>query len=184
MRLVGIVVFNDELVLDDVDRYPAHVLFTPALRGRSAPARRTWRAGSGSVLALAEPRLWSRRSSMRCRRAPRTAFTSPRSSRTGRPHRPARGHRPGRVRRDRRARGSADLAQAIARRRPSSCERSNRPAATGARPARLRPGEVSPAMARVLGYVCEPRRRDQRFAVGRPQATSVTASISSMPPAA
>ena len=31
MRLVGIVVFNDELVLDDVDRYPAYVLFTPAL---------------------------------------------------------------------------------------------------------------------------------------------------------
>jgi hypothetical protein len=31
MKLVGIVVFNDEVVLDDVDRYPAYVLFTPAL---------------------------------------------------------------------------------------------------------------------------------------------------------
>ena len=31
MRLTGIVVFNDEVVLDDVDRYPAFVLFTPAL---------------------------------------------------------------------------------------------------------------------------------------------------------
>ena len=28
MKLVGIVVFNDEVVLDDVDRYPAYVLFT------------------------------------------------------------------------------------------------------------------------------------------------------------
>ena len=31
MTLVGIVVFNDEVVLDDVDRYPTSVLFTPAL---------------------------------------------------------------------------------------------------------------------------------------------------------
>jgi hypothetical protein len=31
MRLAGIVVFNDEVVLDDVDRLPAYVLFTPAL---------------------------------------------------------------------------------------------------------------------------------------------------------
>ena len=31
MRLTGIVVFNDEVVLDDVDRFPAFVLFTPAL---------------------------------------------------------------------------------------------------------------------------------------------------------
>ena len=31
MRLTGIVVFNNEVVLDDVDRFPAFVLFTPAL---------------------------------------------------------------------------------------------------------------------------------------------------------
>jgi hypothetical protein len=31
MRLAGIVVLNNEVVLDDVDRYPAYVLFTPAL---------------------------------------------------------------------------------------------------------------------------------------------------------
>jgi MacB-like periplasmic core domain/FtsX-like permease family len=31
MRLVGIVVLNNEVVLDDVDRFPAYVLFTPAL---------------------------------------------------------------------------------------------------------------------------------------------------------
>jgi hypothetical protein len=31
MRLTGIVVFNNEVVLDDVDRYPSFVLFTPAL---------------------------------------------------------------------------------------------------------------------------------------------------------
>jgi hypothetical protein len=31
MRLTGIVMFNNEVVLDDVDRYPSFVLFTPAL---------------------------------------------------------------------------------------------------------------------------------------------------------
>jgi hypothetical protein len=31
MRLVGTVVFNNEVVLDEVDRFPAFVLFTPAL---------------------------------------------------------------------------------------------------------------------------------------------------------
>ncbi len=31
MHLVGTVVFNDEVVLDDVDRYPTYSLFTPAL---------------------------------------------------------------------------------------------------------------------------------------------------------
>ena len=31
MRLTGIVTFNNEVVLDDVDRYPSFVLFTPAL---------------------------------------------------------------------------------------------------------------------------------------------------------
>ncbi len=31
MKLVGTVVFNNEVVLDDVDRYPTWVLFTPAL---------------------------------------------------------------------------------------------------------------------------------------------------------
>jgi hypothetical protein len=31
MRLTGIVVFNNEVVLDAVDRFPAFVLFTPAL---------------------------------------------------------------------------------------------------------------------------------------------------------
>ena len=33
MRLTGIVTFNNEVVLDDVDRYPSFVLFTPALTG-------------------------------------------------------------------------------------------------------------------------------------------------------
>ena len=33
MTLTGIVTFNDEVVLDDVDRYPSFVLFTPALTG-------------------------------------------------------------------------------------------------------------------------------------------------------
>ena len=31
MKLVGTVVFNNEVVLDDVDRYPTYVLFTPKL---------------------------------------------------------------------------------------------------------------------------------------------------------
>jgi len=31
MKLVGVVVFNDEVVLDDVDRLPTYALFTPAL---------------------------------------------------------------------------------------------------------------------------------------------------------
>jgi hypothetical protein len=31
MKLVGTVVFNDEVVLDDVDRFPTYALFTPAL---------------------------------------------------------------------------------------------------------------------------------------------------------
>jgi hypothetical protein len=31
MRLTGIVTFSNEVVLDDVDRYPSYVLFTPAL---------------------------------------------------------------------------------------------------------------------------------------------------------
>lgn len=31
MKLVGTVVFNNEVVLDEVDRFPAYVLFTPAL---------------------------------------------------------------------------------------------------------------------------------------------------------
>ncbi|MGO9299371.1 MAG: FtsX-like permease family protein [Acidimicrobiales bacterium] len=31
MRLVGTVVFNNEVVLDEVDRYPTYLLFTPAL---------------------------------------------------------------------------------------------------------------------------------------------------------
>ena len=31
MKLVGTVVFNNEVVLDDVDRYPTYLLFTPAL---------------------------------------------------------------------------------------------------------------------------------------------------------
>lgn len=34
MKLVGTVVFNNEVVLDDVDRYPAFVLFTPAATRR------------------------------------------------------------------------------------------------------------------------------------------------------
>jgi hypothetical protein len=33
MTLVGSVVFNNEVVLDDVDRYPTYLLFTPALAG-------------------------------------------------------------------------------------------------------------------------------------------------------
>jgi len=33
MTLTGIVTFNNEVVLDDVDRYPSYVLFTPALTG-------------------------------------------------------------------------------------------------------------------------------------------------------
>lgn len=31
MHLVGIVVFNNEVVLDEVDRYPTFMLFTPKL---------------------------------------------------------------------------------------------------------------------------------------------------------
>ena len=33
MTLTGIVTFNNEVVLDDVDKYPSYVLFTPALTG-------------------------------------------------------------------------------------------------------------------------------------------------------
>ena len=33
MKLTGIATFNNEVVLDDVDRYPSYVLFTPALTG-------------------------------------------------------------------------------------------------------------------------------------------------------
>ena len=35
MRLTGTVVFNNEVVLDEVDRFPTFLLFTPALTGRS-----------------------------------------------------------------------------------------------------------------------------------------------------
>ena len=33
MELAGTVVFNNEVVLDEVDRFPAFALFTPALTG-------------------------------------------------------------------------------------------------------------------------------------------------------
>jgi hypothetical protein len=39
MTLVGTVVFNNEVVLDDVDRLPAYLLFTPGSPGHSVPDR-------------------------------------------------------------------------------------------------------------------------------------------------
>lgn len=41
MTLTGIVTFNDEVVLDDVDKYPSFVLFTRHSRDRSPPGKRT-----------------------------------------------------------------------------------------------------------------------------------------------
>jgi hypothetical protein len=69
MRLLGTVVFNDEVVLDDVDRLLACVLFTPAQPGRKRgrdefvlatgaghPARghvtRSWSKYSPSMLSI------------------------------------------------------------------------------------------------------------------------------------
>jgi hypothetical protein len=80
MRLTGTVVFNDQVVLDEVDRFPALVLFTPALtRPLSAGviyARYSLklRGGAGAVPAVEREIIGA---------LPRgiTAFTSPRSSR-------------------------------------------------------------------------------------------------------
>ena len=58
MRLVGTVVFNNEVVLDDVDRYPTFELFTPALTDLfdSGQQYRSYalklRDGSGGVSAV------------------------------------------------------------------------------------------------------------------------------------
>ena len=58
MRLVGTVVFNNEVVLDDVDRYPTNALFTPALTDLfdSGQQYRSYalklRDGSGGVSAV------------------------------------------------------------------------------------------------------------------------------------
>jgi hypothetical protein len=56
MRLTGTVVFNNEVVVDQVDRFPAFLLFTRRLRDRSAWERRTGCTGSGSAMARAESR--------------------------------------------------------------------------------------------------------------------------------
>ena len=44
MRLVGIVVFNNQVIQDDADRYPTNVLFTPALTRTllASSAQGTW----------------------------------------------------------------------------------------------------------------------------------------------
>jgi energy-converting hydrogenase Eha subunit A len=46
MRLVGIVVFNNQVIQDDADRYPTNVLFTPALTRMllASSAQGTWYA--------------------------------------------------------------------------------------------------------------------------------------------
>jgi len=46
MRLVGIVVFNNQVIQDDADRYPTNVLFTPALTRTllASSAQGTWYA--------------------------------------------------------------------------------------------------------------------------------------------
>ncbi|MGA3352764.1 MAG: FtsX-like permease family protein [Acidimicrobiales bacterium] len=58
MKLTGTVVFNNEVVLDDVDRFPTYVLFTPALTQRFQGGMQylsyglKLRAGAGGVSAV------------------------------------------------------------------------------------------------------------------------------------
>jgi hypothetical protein len=62
MRLVGIVVFNNQVIQDDADRYPTNVLFTPALTRTllASSAQGTWYAmqlAHGTDIAAFEEKL-------------------------------------------------------------------------------------------------------------------------------
>ena len=77
MHLVGTVVLNDEVVLDEVDRYPAPMIFTPTLTRRlEEPASTT----TPTPCSLTGDRGICPRSSARSspsfQRAPPTTFTS------------------------------------------------------------------------------------------------------------
>ena len=78
-KLVGIVVFASQVVDDDVDRFPAFVLMTPALARDDWPrARPTRLTGSSSSTAASTSRPWNERSSSSCHEEASTPSTSPR----------------------------------------------------------------------------------------------------------
>jgi hypothetical protein len=80
-HLVGTVVLNSQVVLDEVDLYPAPMIFTPASRDHSLPALATTSTttSSWSTGPARSPRSNSR-SSRRSRGEPRIPFTSPPTS--------------------------------------------------------------------------------------------------------
>ncbi|MGP8223800.1 MAG: hypothetical protein ACLQQM_12420 [Acidimicrobiales bacterium] len=109
MTLVGTVMFNNEVVLDEVDRYPAFALFTPALTG-------TFATGDQVHAIRTQAPGWRERG-LGCQA--RDHRGSPEahhvlvpchldSRGTGEPHREARSDRPRRVRRHRLARHAVD----------------------------------------------------------------------------
>ncbi len=68
MHLVGTVVFNNEVVLDDVDRYPTYALFTPAVTDLFWRTHSTRPTASSSVTARRASRPSNARSSRLFRR--------------------------------------------------------------------------------------------------------------------